>query len=190
MNKHKFTAYNDGISRYGLSEVNTLLGFDDIKYVISVLDKFKSEREHQKLYNILNRALLENLIILHDDGSEGSLRHDFILCKEIPSVIEYKDFSNKSVKIQDQFILENHDVFSKVKFYWNDLENQDYGFNYYGITIINPEMAKQLIGTMIDYIKYNPSEKAEYFLGEEYNTLSALLTKAILNNESVNHYGI
>jgi len=39
----------------------------------------------------------------------------------------------------------NYDAFSKVMLFWEDLLNQEYGFNYYGITIISPVMAQRLL---------------------------------------------
>ncbi len=51
-------------------------------------------------------------------------------------------------------------------------------------------MAQQLKDAMSDFLEHNTSEKAAYFAGEEYDTLTALLDKAIKENKGIIHFGI
>ena len=116
--------------------------------------------------------------------------HDFVICSEFPETIAYTDYRDKFVKIQDQFILDNYDVFEKVELYWGNTQTVERGFNYYGVTLLSTQMAQQLKDAMSDFLEHNTSEKAAYFAGEEYDTLTALLYKAIKENKGIIHFGI
>lgn len=92
--------------------------------------------------------------------------------------------------MQDQFIMENYDIFKTVEMYWENTKEKKRGFNYYGITIISPEMAHELLDAMEMFLDGNISEKAEYFRGKEYDTLCTILNEAILHKKFVMHFGI
>lgn len=94
------------------------------------------------------------------------------------------------IKLPDQFIMENYNVFKRVKMYWESTEWKRDGFNYYGTTLITSNMAQDLLETMKDYLQNNTSEQAEYFAGREYELLSNILRKAVEEEKVILHFGI
>lgn len=190
LQRHKFFSYVFEDEVYGLCENATLLYDDDIEFFKCCLTSWDKEKEYKKIINFLNRALLLGDKIIHIDGSYGTLVHEFVLCSKIPEVISFKDFKTNTIKIQDQFINENYDIFKKINYYWWNLNNLESGFNYHGITIISPKMAAESIFVINNYLSNNDSEKACYFLGDENDTIQALFKKSIKNNEYIIHFGV
>lgn len=193
LTKHQFTEYNSEKKVYGLSGSDTLLDREDILYIQNCLSlKGSNSPEYLKFRSFLEDCLSNGKQVLHIDGSPltGSLIHDFILCKEIPKELNPRKYKSISIKIQDQFIEENYDVFKNVEMYWNNLDTKDQGFNYYGITIITPEIAEELLQTVETFLKGNESEQAKYFIGDEWDTLKQLLETAIAEDKFVIHFGI
>lgn len=73
------------------------------------------------------------------------LTHEFVLCAIIPTEINYSDYSKDDmVIVSDDFILENNIHIDKVKMHCQYLGNMINGLDYYGITIIPPDTAKEL----------------------------------------------
>jgi len=202
--KYKFTWNGFDEPQYGLDRSLTFLNTSQINQLkLCLLKQSQDEKEYNKFISLIDKAINENREIRHVSGERGLLVHNFIICdkvpseikyscfkNKVPSEIKYSCFKNKSIEIQDQFILDNYDVFSQVKLYWRNLSTKEYGFNYYGVTIISPEMAQTLLDVMHEYLKDNHTEKAEYFLGEEYDILRELLTDAISENKFIIHYGV
>lgn len=189
--KCKFTWSGYEVPKYGLSSDITTIKADEVNGLRDCLMKqSEQEKEYKKFMALINKALLEKKEIIHENGSVGSLVHDFVICDEIPTIISYSQYKNHFIKIQDQFIMENHDVFKSVEMYWKNTKVKKGGFNYYGITIISPQMAHDLLDVMEEFLDGNISEKAEYFKGKEYDTLCAILNEAILHDQFVIHFGI
>lgn len=188
--KFKFT-WNDDILQYGLSSDFTIIKPDQlIQMKNCLLKQPEYGEEYYKFLRLINKALLEKVEIIHESGSPGHLVHDFVICSEFPRKIDYNNYKNQFIKIQDQFIMENFDVFDSVKLFWEDTNHLEEGFNYYGTTLINSEMALKLIHAMNNFLKNNDSEKAEYFIGEEYNKLTEILDMAISDFKVIIHFGI
>mgnify|MGYP001049069948 CR=1 FL=1 len=193
LSKHKFTEYNSEKKIYGLSGIDALLNREDILYLHNCLVlKGSDSPEYVKFQSFLENCLSNGKQVLHIDGSPltGSLIHDFVLCEEIPENLNPRKYKSISIKIQDQFIEENYDVFKNVKMYWNNLNNVDQGFNYYGITIITPKIAEKLLQTVEAFLAGNESEQAKYFVGDEWDTLKQILETAIAEDKFVIHFGI
>lgn len=189
--KYKFTWSGYEVPKYGLSSDITTIKADEVNGLRDCLMKqSEQEKEYKKFMALINKALLGKKEIIHENGSVGSLVHDFVICDEIPTIISYSQYKNHFIKIQDQFIMENYDVFKSVEMYWENVKVKKRGFNYYGITIISPQMAHELLDVMEEFLDGNISEKAEYFKGKEYDTLCAILNEAILHNQFVIHFGI
>lgn len=189
--KYKFTWSGYEVPQYGLSSDITIIRTDEVNYLRECLIKqSEQEKEYQKFMALINKALLEKKEIIHESGSVGSLVHDFVICDEIPTIISYSKYKNHFIKIQDQFIMENYDVFKTVKMYWENTEDKKGGFNYYGITILSPQMARELLDVMEKFLNDNISEETEYFKGKEYDALCEILNEAILYNKFVIHFGI
>jgi len=189
--KFKFTWNGYVEPQYGLNRGLTFMNTNQINHLKTcLLMQPQNEKEYAKLMALIDRAINEKKDIHHEGGERGSLSHDFVICDYLPSEINYRDLVDISVKIQDQFIRENYDAFSKVMLFWEDLLNQEYGFNYYGITIISPVMAQRLLDAISEYLKDNCSEKAEYFVGEEDDILRGLLMKSISENKFIIHFGV
>lgn len=51
------------------------------------------------------------------------------------------------------------------------MDSVEQGFNYHGITIITPEIAGRILQAGKTFLKGNESEQAEYFIGDEWDTL-------------------
>jgi len=191
----KYTFVWDGYKnrKNGLNYGVTILDNQDIKNIKKCLLKQFSdekEKEYNKLLIFIDHAISANKDVIYESGSPSSLKHKFILCTKIPSLIKSSEYKERLIKIHDQFIRENLCVFTKVRLFWNSLNNYDEGFNYYGITIITPKMAQDLLNVMEEFLKNNDSEEAEYFVGEEYDMLREILNDAINENEYVIHFGI
>ena len=193
LSKHIFTEYNSEEKIYGLNGSDTLLGKEDILYLQKCLVSNSSNApEYMKFMSFLEECLSSGNQVLHVDGSPstGGLIHDFILCKELPEDLNPRKYKSISIKIQDQFIEENYDVFKNVKMYWNNMYTIDQGFSYYGITIITPDIARNLLETVGTYLDGNKAEQAEYFIGNEWNTLKQILETSISEGKLVIHFGI
>ncbi|MBL1230371.1 hypothetical protein IW492_14130 [Enterococcus sp. BWB1-3] len=195
LNEHLFTDYYSEKKVHGLSDSATLLTNNDILYIkkclISVENTLK-EKEIVKFLFFLEDCISIGKQVLHVDGSPSTvgLVHRFLLCDKVPENLDPRNFRNNTIKIQDQFIGEYYDVFKDVNMYWDTVENLDQGFNYYGITIISPDIAKQLLFRMTEYLEGNRSEAAEYFIGDDYETLKMLLNKGITKGVYIIHFGI
>lgn len=193
LSKHIFTEYNSEHKTYGLSRSDTLLDKEDILYLQKCLvSKGSNSSEYVKFMSFLEDCLSNGKQVFHVDGSPSKvgLLHDFILCEELPKDLDPRKYKRMSIKIQDQFIMENYDVFKNVKMYWNNMNTIDQGFNYYGITIITPEIAKKLLETVRNFLEGNRSEQAEYFIGDEWDTLKQILETSISEDKLVIHFGI
>lgn len=193
LSRHQFTEYNSEKKIYGLIGNDTLLDKEDILYLQNCLVLRGSDSpEYVKFKLFLEDCLFNGKQVLHIDGSPltGSLIHDFILCKEVPKDIDPRKYKSSSIKIQDQFILDNYNVFKDVEMYWNNLDTKDQGFNYYGITIITPEIAEKLLQTVEAFLAGNESEQAKYFIGDEWDTLKQLLETSIAKDQFIIHFGI
>lgn len=191
LTQYKFiwNGYDD--FQYGFSNDITIITPEEIPLVKECLLKEKIfNKESYKLMKLIDKAILENKEVIHENGNPGTLAHNFVVCSELPEKNDYNSYKNKSTKIQDQFILDYYDVFKTVDLYWENLENKKEGFNYYGITIITSHMARELLNAMEKFLKNNTSEKAEYFAGDEYDILTNVLNKAIIENKMIIHFGI
>jgi len=188
--RYKFTWSGYEYPRNGLSPDITVIKLEELNQIKCCLLKWSADKEYNKFMLLINRAIAKGKEIIHESGSPGSLVHDFIICSEFPEEIDYKDYKANFIKIQDQFIMENYDVFKTVELYWENTENKIGGFNYYGTTLITPQMAQELIDAMAKFLKDNDSEEAEYFVGEEYDILVEILNKAIADNKVIIHFGI
>jgi hypothetical protein len=188
-----FLEYSSREVIIGLSKCSTLLNSNDIQYLIQILTlNLSGENEFEKLISFFHSCLIRKKEVLHVDGSPstGGLIHNFALTSKIPSKIFHEDFKENNVKLQDQFINDYYYVFKDVKMYWNEVGNIEEGFNYYGITIITPNMAKQLLDRMVEYIECDNSEAAEYFVGYDYDALKKLLNQSIVEKKYLIHFGI
>ncbi|MBX8936903.1 hypothetical protein [Enterococcus gilvus] len=193
LSKHIFTEYNSEQKVYGLSGSDTLLDKKDILYLKKCLIlKGNNFPEYAKFMSFLEECLSNGNKVFHVDGSpsEIGLLHDFILCKELPKDLDPRKYKSISIKIQDQFIEENYDVFKQIKMYWNNMNTVDQGFNYYGITIITPEIAKKILETVRIFLEGNKSEQAKYFVGDEWDILKQILETAISEDKLIVHFGI
>ncbi|MFD2307256.1 hypothetical protein [Enterococcus termitis] len=193
LDEHTFTDYYSDNKILGLSKDGTILKLDDISFLKECLILHaNTEKEYSKFVNFLDKSLINGHKILHVDGSPvtGGLIHNFVLTSEVPSKIFHEDFEKDDAKLQDQFINEYYNVFKDVKMYWNEVGNLEDGFNYYGITILTPEMAQQLLIRMAEYLDGNDSEAAEYFIGDDYNMLKVLLNRCIEEKKYLIHFGI
>lgn len=193
LSMHLFTDYYSEQKIWGLSESSTLLDRNDILYLQKCLVlKSNNSTEQRKFMSFLDNCLSNEEQVLHVDGSPstGGLIHDFVLCKELPKDIDPRNYKSVGVNVQDQFIEENYDVFKNVKMYWNSLDKVDYGFNYYGVTIITPEVAENILQTVKIFLKDNKSEQAEYFVGDDWDTLKQILETAISEDKFIIHFGI
>ena len=191
--KYKFTWNGYDEPRYGLNNGGwTFINPDQIAQLKScLLKQSENEKEYTKLMDFIELALKENKEIHHIDGA-GSMVHPFIICEKMPADLKNIPASLiiKKIHIHDQFILDYYEVFSEAPLYWDFLSADKNGFNYYGNTIISPEAAQKLIDAMDKYLKDNHSEEAEYFLGEDHDLLREMLTKAILENMYIIHFGL
>ncbi|WP_339101701.1 hypothetical protein [Candidatus Enterococcus clewellii] len=166
---------------------------EGIEYFIACLnEKFNEENEYEKFVNFLETGLFNHKKIVHADGSPkfGGLIHKFVLCNKIPEQAQSSDFENELIKIQDQFIEENYNVFKNVTFYWNELGNLEQGFNYYGRTIITPDQASEMLQAVYVFLEEDESEQAEYFIGKDWDKLEKILKTAIAKKKMILHFGI
>lgn len=109
------------------------------------------------------------------------LVHDFLLVKEVPQQIWYRDFPKDSMLcISDDFILSNWEKFSAVEMYWNYWGNTQLGLAYDAISIMTPQMANSLSDSL-DGIDSK---------SEECRLLISLLKEATKNKLNVIHFGI
>lgn len=116
--------------------------------------------------------------------------HEFILQSEVSADLSRLFVESNVVEIHDQFILDNIDVFKAIRLYWNQIGNLEYGFCYYGFTIITPEMSSLLLKRIEEYLRGNKTEKAEFFKGKELNDLMLLLDGSINQRKYIIHRGI
>jgi len=193
LKKYKFISRNsrEGEEVEGLCEATTLIDEKGILYLKgALLSQTCIEKEVKKFLAFIDRCLQHGNVIIHRDAAY-KMCHKFVILDNIPSEIESSnDFQGELLKIYDQFIMEHYDVFKKVEMYWNDTHKKGGGFNYYGVTILTPEMTKNLIDEIERFLENNESEEAEYFLGEEYNQLMVIFNKSISENKYVIHFGI
>lgn len=191
LSKYKFTWSGYNCPKNGLSRDCTIIQPNEvIQLKTCLIRQPQDQHEYAKLLKFVDDALNNQLGVIHRNGAPGYLTHKFILCDKLPQKLDIRLYQDSCIKIQDQFICENYDVFKNVTFYWNDLHQTGSGFNYYGITIITPPMAQLLLETMAHFLDNNLSEMAEYFVGEEYDMLCTLLKKAIEQNKFLVHFGI
>ena len=191
LHKCKFTWNGYDKPKYGLSPDITVIKPEALIQIKDCLSKQSEyEEEYPKFMRLVDKALAGRKEVIHESGRPGRLVHDFVICSDFPENIDYKTLKNQFIQIQDQFFMENLDVFEPVKLYWENTENKNEGFNYYGTTLINPQMAQELINAMTEFLKDNATEKAKYFIGEEYDQLVEILSKAILENKVIIHFGI
>ncbi len=189
--KYKFIWNGEDDLQYGLSPDITIISTDAIKNLKNcLLKQSKHEKEYDKFMTFINMAMTDNKEIIHENGSPNCMVHDFVICNKFPEKIIYNNYKKDLIKIQDQFILDNYNVFKTVDLYWEDIEHKNRGFNYYGTTLITSQMAKELRERMIEYLKDNNSEQAEYFVGNEYDILCKILDRAISEDKVIIHFGI
>lgn len=193
LSKHLFTEYYLERKTYGLTADVTLLDKDDILFIQSclVVNGSKSP-EYVKFREFLEDCLSNEKQVFYEDGSPstGGLIHDFVLCKELPKDLDPRKYKSFSIKIQDQFILDNYDVFKDVEMFWNSMDSVEQGFNYHGITIITPEIAGKILQAGQTFLKGNESEQAEYFIGDEWDTLKQIMETSISDDKLIIHFGI
>lgn len=189
--KYKFTWSGYSRPKYGLSRDFTIIRPRKIGQLKACLMlQPQSEHEYAKLLKFIDEALANQLGIIHQNGAPSNLVHEFMLCDKLPQELSIRLYRDSCVKIQDQFILENYDVFKEVFLYWNSLNQTGPGFNYHGTTIITPPMAQLLLDTMSQFLENNSSEMAEYFIGEEYDILCDLLRKSVTYHQFLIHFGV
>jgi len=170
----------------------TFFNVEDIKnFKECLLKQSNKEKEFSKLLSFLNKAIKNNKKMWCIGGGRVGIEHDFYI-SSTPTLLKYNDikYEEHYIRIQDRFILDNYPLFKNVELYWNNTEKLGPGFNYYGNTIITPKMAQELLNIMEKFIKYDGSEEAEYFVGEEYNMLREILNDAINENKYIIHFGI
>jgi hypothetical protein len=112
------------------------------------------------------------------------IKHEFLLLKNAPekfSLSSIKDYPRDEMTIiSDDFILENHIPIRKVKMFWETLDNEEYGLNYYDATVINRSMAEELKRELQQYCETS----------EDLDKLVNLLEQAIANDMYIIHFGI
>ena len=194
LKKHKFISRNirDGEEIDGLCEITTLLDEKGIIYLKeSLLSQAGHRKEVEKFISFVDCCLQKEKEIIHVNEGIGTLSHEFVLCIAVPSEIKSSnDFREERIKIHDQFIREHYNVFKKVEMYWSDMHTKGEGFNYYGITILSPEISENLVCEITKFLENNESEEAEYFYGKEYDILMKILTESISENKYIIHFGI
>ena len=153
-----------------------------------MLKQSPQNNECKKLMALIHRALEEKTGLIHK--APDYMPHEFVICSEFPEQILYNNYKDMFIKLPDQFIMENYNVFKRVKMYWESTEWKGDGFNYYGTTLITSNMAQDLLETMEDYLQNNTSEQAEYFAGREYELLADILRKAVEEEKVILHFGI
>lgn len=189
--KYRFTWNGYSHPKYGLSQDFTIIKPGKVGQLKAcLLLQPQGEREYGKLLKFIDEALANHLGIIHQNGAPSRLVHEFMLCDKLPQELNIRLYRDSCVKIQDQFILENYDVFKKVSPYWDSLNHTGPGFNYYGTTIITPPIAQLLLDAMSQFLESDSSEAAEYFPGEEYDILCDLLRKSVADRQFLIHFGI
>ncbi|MDR0491530.1 MAG: hypothetical protein LBH28_09845 [Oscillospiraceae bacterium] len=112
------------------------------------------------------------------------IKHEFLLLKNAPKELPLSSIKNyprdEMTVISDDFILENHIPIRKVEMFWETLDNKNYGLNYYGVTLINSNMAEELKQELQQYCEAS----------EDLAKLIELLDQAIENNMYIIHFGI
>lgn len=187
--KFIWNGYDD--PQYGFSDDITIITPEKLQQVKECIIKEKIfDKESCKLMKLIEKGISDNKEVIHENGNPGNMVHDFVICSEFPERVDYNDYRGKFIEIQDQFILDYYDVFKTVDLYWDNLKNKKEGLNYYGMTIITSHMARELLNAMENFLKNNTSEKAEYFAGEDYDKLAAVLNKAMTEDGVIIHFGI
>lgn len=188
--------------QYGFGSQVLSLGMKEVRQLKECLSRQpETEWEYQKFMGMLDRAIVEGRELMHDSGAPWGPFHDFVICDAFPTKegmhedgkrIDYTYFRRKYalIKIPDQFIMENYDVFKHVQLYWSGTVDLGGGFHYYGDTWITTQMAQELLDFMEEYLRGNTSEAAVYFKGREYDILVSILETAIAENKVVIHFGI
>lgn len=109
------------------------------------------------------------------------ITHEFVLCSKVPDDICYLDYAKKDMTIiSDDFILDNHIPFRKVKMYCQYIGNEIDGLDYHGITIITSDMAVKLRKELTDYCNHS----------KDLNMLLAILEESIATRGYVIHFGV
>ncbi|MHC5218368.1 hypothetical protein ACYSNR_17160 [Enterococcus sp. LJL128] len=189
----EFIEYSSDETVFGLSRYGTVLDEQNIKRLKAILTlNAENEAEYRKFMNFLNAALADKKQVLHLDGSPsyGGLIHNFALRDTLSEDEDFWAFRNETIDIQDQFIMENYNVFKNIEMYWQTAKEFGPGFNYYGITVITPAIAQHFLEVIADYLHGNESEQAAYFIGEEWDTLESILKTAAAENKIIVHFGI
>lgn len=189
LSQYKFLWNGYECPQYGLSHDFTIIKLEELKQLKAcVLNYSEQSKEKNKLNTLIDKAIEEKKELIHK--SPDCMPHDFVICTEFPDEINYNNYKNEFIKIPDQFIMENYNVFNKVSLYWGSTKEKGNGFNYYGVTLISSKMAQELIDTMENYLKNNTSEQALYFVGREYSILLDILIKAVEEEKVILHFGI
>lgn len=191
--QRQFREYNSDELVYGLSEISTILTEADILFLKeSLLTHFSVCPETIKFVALADRCLSEGVPMLHLDGSPttGGLQHDFILLEELPDELDYLDFKGKFLKIQDQFIIDYAFLFEQQEFHQDSRGNRSTGLNYHGVTILHPDDSQQLLTSFQMFLFQNTSERAQYFLGDDYFMLNQLLITSVIEKKWLIHFGI
>lgn len=187
--QYRFMWSGDEQLQYGLSQTITIISLEELKqFENCLLKQSPQNNECKKLMALIHRALEEKTGLIHK--APDYMPHEFVICSEFPEQILYNNYKDMFIKLPDQFIMENYNVFKRVKMYWESTEWKRDGFNYYGTTLITSNMAQDLLETMKDYLQNNTSEQAEYFAGREYELLSNILRKAVEEEKVILHFGI
>jgi len=109
------------------------------------------------------------------------ITHEFVLCSQLPKTIRYSDFPKSNlVAISDDFIVNSHIPFGKVKMHCQYLGNVICGLAYHGITIIPPDVATELKKELLGHCQNS----------HDLNALMGILEKAITNQHYVIHFGV
>lgn len=80
------------------------------------------------------------------------------------------------ISVDDDYILPLLEEFKNIKCYWHTLDKTEFGFAYYGITLIPPESLDGLIAII--------------WSNSKLSDLMALLKEAEANKKFVIHFGI
>jgi len=109
------------------------------------------------------------------------LKHEFLLLEKVPEKISIANYVREDlIVVSDDFILENHIPIMQVRMYWESLTVLNEGINYYGTTIIDKDMAKELKERLCIYCKES----------EELTKFLSLLDRAIKENKFIIHFGV
>jgi len=109
------------------------------------------------------------------------LLHEFITVPFTTGNMSFSAFyGTKMIRISDDFVLKYHEAIRKVKMYNAGTGEIIDGLAYYGITVLDSQMAANLKAELLPF--FNESE--------DCRMLIAILEEAISQNKHIIHFGV